>query len=123
MINVMESLANKLAERYGGIVALPHECTMYLREDEQLIFGIRLIDAKSNYKLLTKYDLMSLSAATRYQSVETGTSPFNNMLLIIYKTKCGDVEFKLLNGMASQLVAEMAVICEHVEEWEIGTTD
>lgn len=96
---------------------------MYLREDQQLIFGIRLIDAKSNYKLLTKYDLMNLSAATRYLSVKTETSPFNNMLLIIYKTKCGDVKFKLLHGMASQLVAEMAVICGHVKEWAIVTTD
>ena len=117
----MDVLASKLAERYGGIVALPHECTMYLREDQQLLFGIWLNDAKANYKLLTTYDLMSLSSVTRYQSVKTETSPFNNMLLIIYKTKRSDVEFKLLHGMASRLVAEMAVICEHAEEWKFGT--
>lgn len=118
MISSMEVLANRLAARYGGTVARPSECTMYLREDQQLLFGIRLNDAKANYKLLTKYDLVSLSAVTRYQSVKTETSPFNNLLLIVYKTKCGGAEFKLLHGMASRLVAEMAVICEHVEEWE-----
>lgn len=116
MVNGMDVLANKLAERYGGIVALPHECTMYLREDQQLLFGIRLNDAKSNYELLTKYDLMNLSDTTRYQCVKTKTSPFNNMLLIVYKTKYGNTEFKLLHGMASRLVAEMVVICEHYEE-------
>lgn len=119
----MENFANRLAERYGGTVALPHECVGYLKEGQQLIFGIRLTNAGSNYKLLSEYDLMSLSAATRHRSVKTETSPFDNMLLIFYKTSCGEVEFKLLHGMASRLVAEMAELCTHAEAWEAETAN
>lgn len=106
-------LANKLAVRYGGTVAHPSECIMYSREDQQLLLGMRLNDAKANYKLLIKYDPMSLSAVTRYQSVKTETSPFNNLLLIVKKTQCGGTKFKLLYGMTSRLVTEMTVICKH----------
>ena len=63
---------------------------------------------------------MNLSDTTRCQCVKTKTSPFNNMLLILYKTKYGNMEFKLLHGMASRLVAEMAVVCEYYEEWKFG---
>lgn len=120
MVNGMDVLANKLTERYGGTIALQQECSMYLEKNQQLLFGIHLNDAKSNYELLTKHDLMNLSDTTRYQCVKTKTSPFNNMLLIVYKTKYGNTEFKLLHGMASRLVAEMVVICEHYEEWKFG---
>lgn len=109
----MNNIAEKLALRYGGIVAQPQECEMYLSSEQRFLFGINLDDPKANYKLLTAGDLQSLSDATRAACVQAQSSPFDGLKLIVYKGMDGTVNFKLLHGMASQLVREMAYLCNH----------
>ena len=109
MINV----AQELAMRYGGTVAQRKDCELYLKEDQTFILGIDLNDPKSNFYLLSEYDLQSLSESTRTICVQTRTSPFRNMKLIVYKTTDKQVHFKILHGMASRLITEMAEMIEN----------
>lgn len=106
----MTNIAQELALRYGGTVAQRKDCEPYLKEDQTFILGIDLNDPKTNFYLLSEYDLQSLSESTRTICVQTRTSPFRNMKLIVYKAADNQVHFKLLHGMASRLFAEMAEI-------------
>ena len=39
-------------------------------------------------------------------------SPFTNMKLIVYRKADGETGFRLLHGMASRMVKEMAELCQ-----------
>ena len=104
--------ANSLAQRFGGTVAAKQECEPFLQPGHEFLFGISLKDPKANFKLLDEYNLMNLAPDTRRKCLETQTSPFDNLLLIVYKNEQGETNFKLLNGMASVLVGEMIRFCE-----------
>lgn len=91
------------------------QCKPYLRDGQTVLFGLRLPDEKSNYHLLTTGDLRSLSKATREHCISIGRSPFDNLILIVYRGCDDTISFKLINGMASKLVEEMVLLCEHPE--------
>ena len=114
----MNDIAQKLALRYGGTVAQPEEYDRYLYEGQEILFVIKFDDPKANYLLLSEYDLQSLSEATRRASISTQTSPFNKLKLIVYRDDRGEVNFKLLHGMASRLVEEMYAFCNKAEFYQ-----
>lgn len=91
------------------------QCEPYLRDGQTVLFGMRLPDKKSNYHLLTQGDLRSLSKADRDHCIRTSKSPFDNLLLIVYRNCDDTISFKLINGMASKLVKDMALLCEQLE--------
>lgn len=103
--------ANDLAKRFNGIVITPEECECYLH-DHSPLFGLLFKDPKSNFSLLDQYDLMNLSPETRKRCLENKTSPFDNLILIVYKNENNETNFKLLNGMASVLLDEMILFCK-----------
>jgi len=114
----MDNIAQKLALRYGGTVAQPEEYNRYLFEGQKILFVIKLEDPKANFHLLSECDLQSLSEATRKTIALTQTSPFNKLKLIVYKDLKGKINFKLLHGMASRVVTEMACLCKFTELFE-----
>lgn len=104
--------AESLAKRFHGTVVSAKKCVPFLNPETTFLFGISFSDPKANYQLLSPYDLMNLAPATRAKCQETKTSPFDNLLLIVFKTKEGEISFKLINGMASILLEEMLHFCE-----------
>ena len=113
----MNIVIDKLALRYGGTVAQPEECVMYLNEDQHFLFGLKLDDPAANFHLMTEHDLHNLSETTRTVCLQTCTAPFRGMKLIVYKDETQTTNFKLINGMASRLVAEMIVLCNDKQLW------
>ncbi len=111
-MNIYKNAAESFSFRFGGTDASKERCEAYLKPDHTFLFGVSFKDAKSNYKLLDRYDLMNLGLETREACKQTKSSPFDDLLLIVYKNNEGKVNFKLLNGMASILVEEMVKFCE-----------
>lgn len=111
--------AMALAKRFNGVLMKPEECDCYLHNQTPL-FGLSFKDPKTNFILLDKYDLMNLSPETRKYCLENKVSPFDNLILIIYKDEHSNMNFKLLNGMASVLLAEVILFCNEensLQKW------
>ena len=105
--------AENLALRFGGEVEKQDRCEVYLKPEHTFLFGLSFKNAKSNFKLLNKYDMANLGVKSREACKRTKCSPFEDLLLIVYKDAEGVVVFKLLNGMAGVLVEEMARFCKN----------
>lgn len=104
-------LVQKLALRCGGTVAQLQENTE-IDGGRRVLFIIDLNDPKANYRLLTEGDLNALPETERETCRRTGMSPFTNMKLIVYRKADGETGFRLLHGMASRMVKEMAELCQ-----------
>lgn len=119
----MKNLAQQLALRYGGTLAKRQLCEIFLRREEQLLFGIRLSDPAANYRLLTEHDFQRLSDTTAAACRKMQSSPFDDLLLIVYRSEEGKPQFKLLYGMAGRLVEEMAALCADEHIWQTLSED
>ena len=114
-VTMTSNIIHHLKARYHAREVDLEQCEPYLRNGQTVLFGLRLPDKKSNYHLLTTGDLRSLSKADRDHCIRTSQSPFDNLLLIVYRNCDDTISFKLINGMASKLVEEMVLLCEHSE--------
>ena len=115
MVKKMNDIVNTLAIRFGGTIAKQDECKIYLTEQQRFLFGLNFNDPKANYLLLTENDLQKMSHAMRAVSTKERCSPFSNLKLIVYTDDSGEINFKLLHGMAGRLVIEMVALCEQPE--------
>ena len=112
---MMYNLIYFLKTRYSAKDLDYDKCKCYLNERQTLLFGLHLTDKQRNYSLMTPGDLRSLSRSTREQCIRNHSSPFDDLMLIVYREFDGTVAFKLLNGMASRVVQEMVKLCESPE--------
>lgn len=105
-------MARSIANRYNGTIASRKKCEPFLQAEYTFLFGISFKDPKANFSLLSDNDLKNLSPDTRKKCLKDKDSPFDNLLLIVYKDEIGELSFKLLNGMASLLLEEMLLYCK-----------
>lgn len=108
-------IANQLIEKLDAIQAELCDCNLYLNHDEKLISGFFLRNASLNYKLLTEYDLLSLSEDQRKLCCRWRISPFDDMLLIFFTNEKNEISFKIINGMGSRLIIDLYDICKKIE--------
>ena len=111
----IDTIFQQLIAELNAIPTNESESIGYLSDKEELIAGFHLCDQSLNYKLLTEFDLLSLSDEQREECIKHHRSPFDDMLLIFYKDEDGALAFKIINGMGSRLITELWDIWETVE--------
>ena len=96
-------LTNLLSNIYGAVVLPENESRRWLEEGEDLIIGYAFPDQKKAYYLLTISNLRFLTKEQREFYVERRLFPFEDMKVIVYKDKGGDIVYRTTGGIAGEL--------------------
>ena len=110
----IDFIFKQLVDKLDATLANTNDSSIYLQENEDLIAGFHLRNPYLNYKLLSEYDLLSLSEKQRNYCNKYCCSPFDNILLVFYKHD-NKPAFKIINGMGSRLIMDLHKIWETIE--------
>ena len=78
------------------------EASQWLNKGEDIVIAYRLPDKKINYYFITVNDARLLSEEEK-EFINHRESPFNNVIVIIYKNANGALDMRIENGLGDML--------------------
>lgn len=105
-MTIIERFTSEFISKYHAVPIAPGVAAGYLEEGEELISALSFNDPAINYTLLTQRDLASLGDELALETLKTKRSPFKELVLVFFR-KDGEIDSRLIGGMASKLILRM----------------
>ena len=108
-ITLINDIKSFFINTFSAAEVAENVCRPYL-DDEIFVVGLLFSDTQINYSLMSETDFLCYSKEEQQNIKESEHSPDNEVLLIFYE-KNGDVNCKIVNGMASKLFEYAEKFC------------